>query len=118
MPVTSNPLHAESDTDRLLREAAESVGPIDAPVPLDYGRPEPRHQTLANGVNAGAGFLGGWRQIGWAIGIASVLGGLGLCLARSYAQSDGAAWMAFGGFILGLLIPVPPRRDDGTGGDA
>jgi hypothetical protein len=118
MSVTSNARHVDLEADRLLREAAESVGPIETPVPLDYGRRQPRHESLASAVNAGVGFLGGWRQVGWAIGFASVLGGLGLCLARSYAQTDGAGWMAFGGLALGLLVPVPARRDDGAGGDA
>ena len=115
MSATTHPRHGDVEADRLLREAAESVGPMETPVPLDYGRPQPRHESLSNTVNAGVGFLGGWRQVGWAIGLASVLGGFGLCVARSYAQTDGAGWMAFGGLVIGLLVPVPARRGGGEG---
>ncbi len=49
--------------------------------------------------------LGGWRQIMLAVAIASFAGGLGICIEREFYTS-GHLWMAMGGFIAGLLIPL------------
>jgi hypothetical protein len=100
----------DADAEQLMREAAEAAGPIDAPVPLDYGLRQPRHERLSNQINAGVGRIGGWRQLGLSIGLACVLGGLGYCVARNTDQMAGVPWMAIGGLILGIAFPLTTRR--------
>src|SRR3954469_23903515 len=101
---------SDVDAERLMREAAEAAGPIDAPVPLDYGLRQPRHERLSNQINAGIGHVGGWRQVGLSIGLACVLGGLGYCVARNNDQMVGVPWMAVGGLVVGMVFPLAGRR--------
>ena len=49
--------------------------------------------------------VGGWRQIFFAVALSSIAGGLGICLEHSDVYS-GHRWMAFGGFVLGLIWPL------------
>jgi hypothetical protein len=108
MPTTTSPpkSRVQLEAENLLREAAKSTGPL----PLDYGHPEPFHQTVSNNSNAFADHLGGWRQLGFALGLASTLGGLGYCVARNFSQQDGAFWMAAGGLLIGFAIPLNKQK--------
>jgi hypothetical protein len=55
--------------------------------------------------------LGGWRQVGFAIGLAIVLAGLGDCIA-SRGSNGGAFWMFAGGLAVGLSLRVTNRGRD------
>jgi hypothetical protein len=50
--------------------------------------------------------LGGWRQVLFALGLAFVLGGLGL----SVGSGDGAIPMWLGGLLVGFVVRVPGAR--------
>ena len=60
--------------------------------------------TFADGV------LRVFARLACAAALALIIGGFGLVLAKSRNGEIGAAWMAFGGFLLGLLVPLPRRR--------
>jgi hypothetical protein len=55
--------------------------------------------------------LGGWRRVFFAIGLGSLLGGIGDCLS-GFSRSDGAFWMFIGGLLIGLTVRVPLRGSD------
>ena len=56
------------------------------------------------------GLLGGVRQVGFALALTMLAGGLGDCLSAPTAGDAGASWMAVGGLLLGLVVPAPGRR--------
>jgi hypothetical protein len=51
--------------------------------------------------------LGGWRQVGFAFGLAFVLGGFGSALGRN---GEPAFWMFVGGILVGLSVRVPGAK--------
>jgi hypothetical protein len=93
------------EAENLLREAAKATGPF----PLDYGHPEPLHQTVSNNTNAFADHLGGWRRLGFALGLSSTFGGFGYLLAHSY-NIEGAFFTALGGLLIGFTVPLRKHR--------
>jgi len=51
--------------------------------------------------------LRGWRQIGFACGLAFVLGGAGYAIGdATNTNSETPCCMAFGGFLIGISIPL------------
>jgi hypothetical protein len=99
--------------------------PVQPSVTLDYGHKgsnsSPWYSRLWNEIQQRVAgileffgliiyYLGGTRRIGLAIGSACLAGGLGLCLDKFF-PTDGPCWMSIGGFLLGLLLPAPVKRD-------
>jgi hypothetical protein len=96
-------------------------------VPLDYGHGSPAGDgmrrvwrrvretgdallaLLWRRVNAGVRAVGGARQVVFAIGLASVLGGLGDVLGR-FSDGAGIFWMVIGGVMIGLSVRFPWLR--------
>jgi hypothetical protein len=98
-------------------------------VPLGYGHEEDR---MKGAWRATAGFreqtdiaaqrLGGWRRVGFALGLAFVLAGFAYGMSN-IDRCDGAAMLAgAGGLLIGLVVPIKglgtdvsstsSRRDD------
>jgi hypothetical protein len=114
---------AAHDELRFMESPTQEPAPT-KPVTLDYGRAESMSsswyrrfwagvQERVDGVFHFVGlliyFVGGPRQAGFAFGLASLAGGLGLCLQRDVAN-DGPYWMWVGGFLVGLVLPLPAKR--------
>ena len=110
MPATATTptkSRVQLEAENLLREGAKLTGPANTPVPLlDYGHHQPAHEKVSNNVTAWIDYVGGWHRLGFALGLASTLGGLGYAVAHSRAQSDGAYLMAIGGLLMGFAIPL------------
>jgi hypothetical protein len=51
--------------------------------------------------------LGGWRQVGFAFGLAFICGGIGLSLG----SGAGAIPMWLGGLLIGLCVRIPRWKD-------
>ena len=111
--------------ERVVVGRATPVEPIDGSVePLPYGRGNAtgdafrsaRAWTWAVLENLGrltqlvVAALGGWRRVGFAIGIAAVLAGLGDCIG-SFSRGEGVFWIFVGGLLIGLTVRVPLRGD-------
>jgi len=85
------------DVDRAIEEAARR------PAVLDYrGR---RADEDLKDVPVGRYV----RRIAFAFGLAALCGGLG---ASINSGGDGSAWMAIGGFTLGLTVPFPGTKPE------
>lgn len=77
-----------------------------AEVPLDYHQPSGADRWRR--VEGVVRMLGGYRQVGFAIGLGFVLAGAGVAL-----RSDSAGLLGFiGGVLIGLCIRIPRWRDD------
>ena len=98
--------------------------PSERPQPLDYGFAERKSTGWWRRLRGGiaervAGFwvfagqmvalVGEIRQLIFAVGFATLAGGLGICLERGF-DTSGPCWMWFGGFVVGVCVPVPKRR--------
>jgi hypothetical protein len=111
---------------------AETAGEAPQGIPLDYGKEPSRAKRVRAGIRAAwaeyrdrmrlrsdkdwkaigyflasaAYAVGGFRQVGLALGLAFFSGGLGLALE---AGGGGFApvWMWLGGLLAGLSIPLP-----------
>jgi hypothetical protein len=96
------------------------------PPTLDYGRAESTPsawyrrfwtavQERIDGIFKFLGlviyFLGGLRQVGLALALAYLADGLGLCLQRDPTLFEGPHYMWVGGFLLGLVLPLPSKRN-------
>jgi hypothetical protein len=119
--------------ERVVVGRATPVEPIDEPgvgpgagaEPLNYGRGDragdawrwtrarvtPVLESIVQLVQVVVVALGGWRRIGFALGLACLLGGLGDCLA-GYSRGEGAFWMFVGGLLIGLTVRVPLRGSE------
>ena len=107
------------------------VEPVDdraaaGPEPLNYGRGDRAGDawrwSLAQAAAWGENikpltgvlvrWLGGWPRIGFALGLALVLAGLGECLLKSRGNDNdsGAFWMFMGGLLVGFTLGVPLRQ--------
>ena len=103
--------------------AAERGGARPTPaVPLDYGHAD---DPVAGAWRATAGVreqgdvvtrhLGGWRRIGFAVGVGCVAAGFAYGLSE-WRQADVAATFAgIGGALVGLAVPIKGMR--GPGGE-
>jgi len=102
-----------------------SAAPSEAPprvVPLDYGHGGRasdwwRKFSAAFAERAAGaiqflgmmiGLIGGVRQLVFAIGLAFLAGGLADAL--SHGHDDAVIAKSFGGFLIGLVLPVPKRK--------
>lgn len=75
-------------------------------VPLDYHQPTAADRWRR--IDGLVRRLGGYRQVGFAIGVGLVLSGAGAAL-----RSDAAAFLGFaGGVLIGLCVQIPRWRDD------
>jgi len=117
--------------ERVVVGRATPVESIDEPIaggagePLNYGHRDRAGDTwrwarawvtalLENIVrltNMLVAALGGWRRVGFAVGLACLLGGLGDCIG-SFSGGDGAFWMFIGGLLIGLTVRVPLRGSE------
>jgi len=79
------------DVDRVIEEAGRP------PAVLDYRGRDPRDESK------GAPARQYLRRIAFAVGLAALCGGLG---ASIRPRDGGAAWMAFGGGVVGLVLPL------------
>ena len=93
--------------------------------PIDYGRGDRAGDAWRWARASGAAFtgnvrraagpfvgsIGGWRRVGFALGLAMVLGGLGDCIGGS--GGGGAFWMFLGGLLIGFTARVPLLNDRG-----
>jgi hypothetical protein len=88
-------------------------------VPLGYGHEEDRMKgawrataSFREQTDLAAQRLGGWRRVGFALGLAFVLAGFAYGMSNIY-RCDGAAMLAgAGGLLIGLVVPIK-----GLGGD-
>jgi predicted cobalt transporter CbtA len=85
-------------------------------VPLEYGRGSPARdalqrswQQLSPSLHRGIRALGGPRQVVFAVGFASVLGGLADVLG-TFSDGAGIFWMVIGGLMIGLSVRFPWLR--------
>ncbi len=83
---------------------------VKPPMILDYGRTE-RFGGLGREIHATAYAIGGWIQVAIAVGLCLLGMMLGL-LTTDSALSYLSLFLGMGGFIVGLLIPVPSNSDD------
>jgi hypothetical protein len=80
----------------------------DAPrrvTPLEYGRLD-RFGEYLRGLAPLTQALGGWRQIGFAVGLALLCGGIGSMAGE--AMPAVSLW--FGGLLIGLSLRLPWLR--------
>ena len=84
------------DIDRAIEDARH-------PPVLDYRRRDPRDGLVDVPVGR---YL---RRIAFVIGLAALCGGLGSSISH---DRDGPGWMAVGAGILGLILPIPGRRNE------
>jgi hypothetical protein len=104
----------------------EPAAPGEDAVRLDYAKPDvnPWFPTVWKGVAwvryvvdefvraarpvwaRALGKLGGVRQVGFAVGLACVLGALGYALSRDEAVTF---WMVLGALLIGFSLRVPLR---------
>jgi hypothetical protein len=90
-------------------------------IPLDYGRAEPFWKRFTTWLREYFGqywesigyclgmlayFAGGTRQLVFAFGLAFIAGGFGMAIEHGDGGS-GSFWMWIGGFLIGLVIPIP-----------
>jgi hypothetical protein len=95
------------------------------PATLNYGRAEsmslPWYRRLWAGIQERVDgifeflglliyFLGGGRRVALAFGLAYLGWGLGLCVQRDIF-TDGPHCMWIGGFLVGLALPGPAKRN-------
>src|SRR4051812_24567259 len=130
MPTTTSPppkSKVQLEAENLPCQAAQATRPLPpdhrhpqplhptashhpGPPPLDSGPPEPLHQTVSNNSNAFAAQLGGWRQLGSALGLSLTFGGFAYALAHSPRQWDASIYTACGGLLIGFAIPLRNLR--------
>jgi hypothetical protein len=80
--------------------------PVQA-VPLDYGKEPGVGHRQWNHLTALAAEWGGWRRIGFAVGLSLVLAGVGQIF-----RSDFAAWLlGIGGLLIGMNVHARLRQD-------
>jgi hypothetical protein len=93
-------------------------------VPLDYGTAERASVSwwrrargeIADRLDGFFEFLGqmlamigGVRQGIFAVALAMLAGGTGICMDHGL-ESSGPGWMCIGGFVAGAIIPINKRR--------
>ena len=110
-----------ADDARGKADASAGVAP---PEPLNYGRGDRAGDAWRWSRAQGAAWmdnikpltgvlvrmLGGWPRIGFAVGLACVLAGLGDCLIK--AGDGGVFWMFMGGLLVGFTLRVPLRESN------
>jgi hypothetical protein len=82
-------------------------------VPLGYGHEEDRMKgawrataAVREQTDLAAQRLGGWRRVGFALGLAFVLAGFAYGMSN-IDRCDGAAMLAgAGGLLIGLVVPI------------
>jgi hypothetical protein len=96
--------YAKSDVNPLFPTFHKAVAWVRYAAAEVWAELEPRLAVLRHSLAEWAQRIGGARQLGFALGMMFVLGGLGSAI--SPPRGDTGFWMAIGGLLIGLCVRV------------